>query len=143
MYSTHPLPWDRYVIPTPVIDHFLDDFQRNAAFTGFPALGIQWQRMESEALRAACGMATGQKGVLIRTVHPCSHAAGVLLPGDILMRFGGVQVACDGTVPFRSGERIAFSELPFEKLPSPPALFPWRLAPCDLPALRHKQPFPL
>ena len=40
-----------YVIPTPVIAHFLDDFRRNDTFTGFPALGIQWQRMESEALR--------------------------------------------------------------------------------------------
>lgn len=104
-----------YVIPTPVIHHFLDDFQKNNAFTGFPALGIQWQRMESEALRAACGMVTGQKGVLVRTVQPISHAAGILQSGDILMRFDGVQVASDGTVPFRSGERIAFSYLTSQK----------------------------
>ena len=43
----------RYVIPPPVIDHFLLDYKRNATFTGFPALGIHWQRMESDALR--CG----------------------------------------------------------------------------------------
>jgi hypothetical protein len=44
-----------YVIPTPVINHFLDDYQRNGTFTGFPALGVQWQRMESAALRCvAC-----------------------------------------------------------------------------------------
>jgi S1-C subfamily serine protease len=104
-----------YVIPTPVIHHFLDDFQRNGAFTGFPALGIQWQRMESEALRAACGISASQKGVLVRTVQPISLAAGVLHPGDILMRFDGVQVASDGTVPFRSGERIAFSYLTSQK----------------------------
>ncbi len=42
-----------YVIPTPVINHFLDDYERNGTFTGFPALGVQWQRMESAALR--CG----------------------------------------------------------------------------------------
>ena len=40
-----------YVIPTPVIDHFLIDYKRNGDFTGFPALGVQWQRMESGALR--------------------------------------------------------------------------------------------
>lgn len=40
-----------YVIPTPVINHFLDDYERNGTFTGFPALGVQWQRMESAALR--------------------------------------------------------------------------------------------
>ena len=104
-----------YVIPTPVINHFLDDFQRNGAFTGFPALGIQWQRMESEALRAACGMSAQQKGVLVRTVQPISHASGILKPGDILMKFDGVQVASDGTVPFRAGERIAFSYLTSQK----------------------------
>ncbi|GAB4817615.1 hypothetical protein N2152v2_004661 [Parachlorella kessleri] len=100
-----------YVIPTPVIDHFLDDFKRNGTFTAFPALGIQWQRMESAALRAACGMREDMKGVLIRSVYPCSHAYGRLLPGDILMSFDGVQVACDGTVPFRTGERIAFGDV--------------------------------
>ena len=41
------------MIPTPVINHFLDDYQRNGCFTGFPALGVQWQRMESAALRWA------------------------------------------------------------------------------------------
>lgn len=99
-----------WVIPTPVITHFLDDFRRNGAFTGFPALGIQWQRMESRALQAACGMSAGDKGVLVRDVLPISQAAEVLRPGDIIMRFDGIQVACDGTVPFRTGERIAFSE---------------------------------
>ena len=104
-----------YVIPTPVIDHFLTDFRRNGAFTGFPALGIQWQRMESGALRASLGMTQEQKGVLVRYVQPISHAAGQLLPGDIIMKFDGVEVACDGTVPFRSGERIAFSYLTSQK----------------------------
>jgi hypothetical protein len=42
-----------YVIPTPVINHFINDYQRNGTFTGFPALGVQWQRMESAALRCA------------------------------------------------------------------------------------------
>jgi hypothetical protein len=51
-----------YVIPTPVVHHFLNDFINNGHFTGFPSLGIQWQRMESEALRTAYKMAPGQKG---------------------------------------------------------------------------------
>lgn len=44
-------PSHRYVIPTPVIHHFLTDYQRNGQFTGFPSLGIRWQRMESDHLR--------------------------------------------------------------------------------------------
>ena len=31
-----------YVIPTPVIDHFLLDYKRTGTFTGFPALGVNW-----------------------------------------------------------------------------------------------------
>lgn len=104
-----------YVIPTPVINHFLDDYRKSGMFTGFPALGITWQRMESNALRSSLGMRPEQRGVLVRDVLPVSHAAGVLQQGDIIMRFDGVQLANDGTVPFRSGERIAFSYLTSQK----------------------------
>ena len=38
-----------------------------------------------------------------------SHAS--LKSGDILMAFDDVEIANDGTVPFRSGERIGFSYL--------------------------------
>jgi hypothetical protein len=67
-----------YVIPTPVIYHFLTDFERNSQYTGFPALGIQWQRMESPALRQSLGLKKGQKGVLIRRLEPTSFAYSVL-----------------------------------------------------------------
>lgn len=67
-----------YVIPTPVIYHFLTDFERNGQYTGFPALGIQWQRMESPALRQSLGLKKGQKGVLIRRLEPTSFAYSVL-----------------------------------------------------------------
>jgi hypothetical protein len=33
------------------MQHFLADFERNGTFTGFPSLGIRWQRMESQFLR--------------------------------------------------------------------------------------------
>jgi len=46
-----------WIIPTPVIHHFLTDFTTNGAFTGFPALGIKWQRMQSAFLR--CGLGLG------------------------------------------------------------------------------------
>lgn len=51
-----------YVIPTPVVNHFLTDYLANGKFTGFPALGVQWQRMESDALKQAYNMKPGQKG---------------------------------------------------------------------------------
>eukprot|EP00951_Prasinocladus_malaysianus_P049290 scaffold668089_cov69-Prasinocladus_malaysianus.AAC.1 len=45
-----------YVIPTPVIRHFIADFERNGVYTGFPSLGVEWQRMENPHLRQALGM---------------------------------------------------------------------------------------
>ncbi|GBF92582.1 protease Do-like [Raphidocelis subcapitata] len=104
-----------YVIPSTVVSHFLTDYVRNGKFTGFPALGVQWQRMESETLRRAYGMAPKQKGVLIRRVNTTSHAASVLAQDDVLLSFDGTAIACDGTVPFRTGERIAFSYLISQK----------------------------
>jgi len=100
-----------YVIPTPVVHHFLTDYGRTGGFSGFPALGIQWQRMESDALRRAYKMGKGQKGVLVRSVNATSAAATALQPDDVLLAFDGVEIANDGTVPFRTGERIAFSYL--------------------------------
>ncbi len=144
-----------YVIPTQVVQHFLTDYERTGGFTGFPALGVRWQRMESDALRRAFGMAANQKGedartcsaapevvfvlsarhgqsiwsglsraracarsrvlwragVLVRDVNPTSAAAQLLRPNDVLLSFDGVSISNDGTVPLRTGERIAFSSL--------------------------------
>lgn len=104
-----------YVIPIPVIEHFLRDYEVHGKFTGFPSIGIQWQKMESEALRRSANMQPGQKGVMVRKVQPTGDAAKQLHVGDILMSFDGIEVANDGTVPFRSGERIAFSYLTSQK----------------------------
>jgi len=46
----------RYVIPVDVVLHFITDFDRNGRFTGFPILGIEWQKMESPYMRKAMGM---------------------------------------------------------------------------------------
>ena len=45
-----------YVIPTPVMEHFINDYERNGQYTAFPALGIEWQKMESPFMRKALGM---------------------------------------------------------------------------------------
>ncbi|CAH9092399.1 unnamed protein product [Cuscuta epithymum] len=104
-----------YVIPTPVIMHFLQDYDKNGAYTGFPVLGIEWQRMENPDLRMSVGMSPNQKGVRIRRVEPTASGSNVLNPSDVLLSFDGVDIANDGTVPFRHGERIGFSYLISQK----------------------------
>lgn len=59
-----------YVIPTPVIEHFISDYARTGQYTAFPSLGIEWQKMESPFMRKALGM----------KVDPASHTAAIMHP---------------------------------------------------------------
>ncbi|PHT26163.1 Protease Do-like 9 [Capsicum baccatum] len=104
-----------YVIPTPVIMHFTQDYEKNGAYTGFPIIGIEWQKMENPDLRLSVGMTHNQKGVRIRRVEPTAPESNVLKPSDVILSFDGVDIANDGTVPFRHGERIGFSYLVSQK----------------------------
>uniref|UniRef100_A0A0D9WNN6 Uncharacterized protein n=1 Tax=Leersia perrieri TaxID=77586 RepID=A0A0D9WNN6_9ORYZ len=104
-----------YVIPTPVINHFIQDYEKSGEYTGFPILGIEWQKIENPDLRKAMGMKSDQKGVRIRRVEPTAPESGCLQPSDIVLSFDGIDIANDGTVPFRHGERIGFSYLVSQK----------------------------
>lgn len=104
-----------YIIPTPVIEHLLQDYERHKQFTGFPCLGVEWQKLENPHLRKRLSMKAEQKGVLIRRIEPTSSAFKLLEQYDVLLKFDGVEISNDGTVPFRSGERISFSYLVSKK----------------------------
>ncbi|PUZ61501.1 hypothetical protein GQ55_4G280700 [Panicum hallii var. hallii] len=104
-----------YVIPTPVIKHFIEDYEKSGEYTGFPILGIEWQKMENPDLRKAMEMKSDQKGVRVRRVEPTAPESGCLRPSDIILSFDGIDIANDGTVPFRHGERIGFSYLVSQK----------------------------
>nr|AIA26574.1 serine protease [Cicer arietinum] len=103
-----------YVIPTTVVSHFLTDYEKNGKYTGFPCLGVLIQKLENPVLRA-CLKVQSNEGVLVRRVEPTSDANNVLKEGDVIVSFDGVRVGCEGTVPFRSNERIAFHFLISQK----------------------------
>ncbi|CAH9133952.1 unnamed protein product [Cuscuta epithymum] len=103
-----------YVIPTTVVSHFLQDYERNGKYSGFPCLGVLLQKLENPALRA-CLKVPSNEGVLVRKVEPTADAHNVLKEGDVIVSFDGVRVGCEGTVPFRSTERIAFRYLISQK----------------------------
>ncbi|KAK5817840.1 hypothetical protein PVK06_022768 [Gossypium arboreum] len=100
-----------YVIPTPVIQHFIQDYEKNGAYTGFPILGIEWQKMENPDLRKAMGMKPEQKGVRIRRVDATAPESGVLKSSDIVLSFDGVDIANDGTTieVLRNSEILNFN----------------------------------
>ncbi|XP_059300941.1 protease Do-like 2, chloroplastic isoform X1 [Lycium ferocissimum] len=103
-----------YVIPTTVVSHFLEDYERSGKYRGFPCLGVLLQKLENPALRA-CLKVPSNEGVLVRKVEPTSDVSNVLKEGDVIVSFDGVHVGCEGTVPFRSSERIAFRYLISQK----------------------------
>ncbi|KAI4301339.1 hypothetical protein L6164_034627 [Bauhinia variegata] len=103
-----------YVIPTTIVSHFLDDYERNGKYTGFPCLGVLLQKLENPALRAYLKVESNE-GVLVRRVEPTADANNVLKKGDVIVSFDDVHVGSEGTVPFRSNERIAFRFLISQK----------------------------
>ncbi|GAV79076.1 Trypsin domain-containing protein/PDZ_2 domain-containing protein, partial [Cephalotus follicularis] len=103
-----------YVIPTTVVSHFLDDYERNGKYTGFPSLGVMLQKLENPALRA-CLKVESNEGVLVRRVETTADANNVLKVGDVIISFDDIHVGSEGTVPFRSNERIAFRYLISQK----------------------------
>ncbi|KMT10529.1 hypothetical protein BVRB_5g116530 [Beta vulgaris subsp. vulgaris] len=104
-----------YVIPTPVIIHFIQDYERNEAYTGFPIIGFEWQKMENPDLRMAMGMKSDQKGILVTRVEAAALGSEILQPSDVILSFDGVDIGNDGTVVFRHGERIGFNYLISQK----------------------------
>ncbi|CAL0316187.1 unnamed protein product [Lupinus luteus] len=105
-----------YVIPTTVVSHFLSDYEKNGRYTGFACLGVLIQKLENPVLRTYLKVKSNE-GVLVRRVEPTSDANNVLKEGDVIVRFDDVRVGCEGTVPFRSNERIAFHYLISQKFP--------------------------
>ncbi|KAG9154132.1 hypothetical protein Leryth_000623 [Lithospermum erythrorhizon] len=103
-----------YVIPTTVVSHFLEDYQRNGRYTGFPCLGVLLQKLENPALRT-CLKVPSNEGVLVRKIEPTSDASNSMKEGDVIVSFDGVRVGSEGTVPFRTNERIAFRYLVSQK----------------------------
>ncbi|KAI3923050.1 hypothetical protein MKW92_006981 [Papaver armeniacum] len=103
-----------YVIPTTVVSHFLDDYEKNGKYTGFPCLGVLLQKLENPALRT-CLKVQSNEGVLVRKIEPTADAYNVLKEGDVIVSFDDVSVGSEGTVPFRSTERIAFRYLISQK----------------------------
>lgn len=99
-----------YIIPVPVVKHFLEDVDRNnGTCSGFCDIGIQIQLMESDHIRKAMGMSQEQTGILVNKVYPLSDAINVLQKDDVILSISGSPIGNDGTIPFRDGgERVSF-----------------------------------
>ena len=98
-----------YVIPTPVIRHFLEDI-KDGVYDGYVDMGIQAAPILNPAMRKAFGLPDDVKGVLIGKVLKGSSADGVLRNGDLLMKVDGYDVDSSAMIEL-DGQKISMKEL--------------------------------
>jgi len=94
-----------YIIPTPIINHFLEDSE-DGQYAGFPYLGVHFSNTENKALRKYYGVLDDVGGVLVYSILPFSSADGFLNEGDIILEVNGVAISDDATFAFRNNERL-------------------------------------
>jgi len=97
-----------YIVPPPVIKHFLQDMQ-DGRCDGIPHIGIGFQSMENPNLKKMYGLHDHRTGVLVTDILPGSPAEDRIRNGDIIVEIAGLSIADDGTVEFRPNERTHFS----------------------------------
>eukprot|EP01111_Echinosteliopsis_oligospora_P012560 TRINITY_DN430_c0_g1_i1.p1 TRINITY_DN430_c0_g1~~TRINITY_DN430_c0_g1_i1.p1 ORF type:complete len:528 (-),score=111.79 TRINITY_DN430_c0_g1_i1:116-1699(-) len=118
-----------YIIPVPVVEHFLEDIKRNSGgCTGFCDIGIQIQLMESDNIRQSLKLPIGKTGILVNKVYPLSDAKQSLQKDDVILAIDGAPIGNDGTIPFRTdGERVSFRYAILNKFDADPiSLTIWR-----------------
>ena len=95
-----------YLIPVPIIQHFLKD-TKDGHYDGFPDPGIIIQDMENDDAKAKYQMGD-ETGVIVRYLLPHASAKNIIQLNDILLAIDGHNIADDGTVEFRPMERTSF-----------------------------------
>jgi S1-C subfamily serine protease len=97
-----------YMIPTPVIQHFLKDIE-DGKYDGYPMLGVLTSNLENDTLREWLKVPEGESGVLILKALPESSCSGLIQKNDILHAIDEYKVENDGTVKVKD----EFLELSF------------------------------
>ncbi len=87
-----------YLVPTPMIRHFLDD-AADGNVEGFTALGVVMENLENPALRARYALDENQTGQLITYVTYNQKGFQI---GDIVTAIDGHRIENDGSVNFRN-----------------------------------------
>jgi len=109
-YKQKDLEKAGYIVPIPIIRHMFDDLD-NGSIEGVPDLGIFWQKIENDTLRAYLGLSLDQTGVRVSRVLHGSSADSKLLVDDVILAVDGTPVASDGSIALREHDRVQFEHL--------------------------------
>ena len=103
-----------YIVPAPVINHFLQDIE-DGKFDGFPELDIYVQTIENKALRETLALSPKAGGLLVTAVAKNSDVSELIQPGDVLLEIDGHKIGRDGKVALKDGLRVESSHLEYAK----------------------------
>lgn len=87
-----------YMIPAPIISHFLTEAFSGRPYRGFPILPIYTQTLENPTLRQAYHLTSAQSGVLVSSIDTLCDAYSKLKPNDIILEIDGLRISNEGTV---------------------------------------------
>ncbi|MBV1870870.1 MAG: trypsin-like peptidase domain-containing protein [Gammaproteobacteria bacterium] len=95
-----------YAVPVSIIDHFLQDL-KDGKHNGIPRIGFFIQDLENEGMRARYHLKSNQTGVLVLKIVDGAIDKNALRENDVLLKIDNNDIAGDGTVELRQGERIS------------------------------------
>jgi S1-C subfamily serine protease len=98
-----------YMIPTPVIRHFLKDVS-DGHYDRYMDLSIGTFPLQNAAHRRALGLPDDDRGVVVTSVGGASVCHDRLKPGDVLLQIDGMDIQSDGMVQLE-GERVMMAEV--------------------------------
>jgi len=89
-----------YMIPTPVISHFISSIKKKGKYMGMGWCGFMWERVESKHMCQKLGLKKKDSGVRIVKVYPTTHAGKVLKLDDVVVSIDGLKINSDGTLDY-------------------------------------------
>lgn len=86
----------RYLIPAPVVKHFITGIEKYGHYVGFCSLNLSYQPMGDANIRSHFEMESKMTGVLIYKINQHSDAINILKKNDIILAIDDVAIGNDG-----------------------------------------------
>lgn len=101
-----------YIIPMPIVKHFLQEAFSNKPYRGFPVLPITLQPLKNSFLKTYYGLTEDQSGMRVNKVDTLSDAFKKLKTDDILLEIDGFPLSGDGKINVPDiGKHIAWEHI--------------------------------
>ncbi len=98
-----------YMIPTPVIQHFIRDV-KDGKYDRYVDLSVGTFPLFNPAQRKALGLPDDDRGVMVSSVLAAGSSAGALKVGDVILSIDTLPVTSDGMIELE-GERVQMAEV--------------------------------